>query len=101
MKKRCSRGRVGSIGNRLHVRKKGIPMSSLPKNDANACMVALAYAVAPDTWSGYGGVISAGPIPATATGSAGLNSGVQVGSDSVAGLPSSANRIAVIGRQNL
>ena len=46
--------------------------------------------VAPDTWSGYGGVINRGPIPAVARGSDGSNSGVHVGS---------VLRIAVIGRQ--
>jgi hypothetical protein len=45
-------------------------------------------------------VFNAGPIPAIATGSRGLNNGVQIGSASVAGLPSSF-LIAVIGLQKL
>ena len=54
----------------------------------------------PDGFSGNGGVAS-GACPA-ATGVAGSNSGVHVGSAVVAGLPSvSASRMAVIGRQEL
>ena len=49
----------------------------------------------PDGWSGNGGVVSGGTV-----GVAGSNSGRQLGSATVAGLPSvSASRIAVIGRQ--
>jgi hypothetical protein len=74
-------------------------------------MLALAYAVAPDGWSGYGGVPSGPPTPPIGSGEAGsggdvgkpaLNSGVQVGSATVSALPSVPPcRIAVIGRQNL
>jgi hypothetical protein len=74
-------------------------------------MLALAYAVAPDTWSGYGGVPSGPPTPPTGSGTAGsggdvgnpaLNSGVQVVSTTVSALSSvSPCRIAVIGRQKL
>src|SRR5436190_19613955 len=77
-------------------------MSSVPKNDWNACIVALAYAVWPDGWSGYGGVINAAGIaPAIEAGSDGSKSGVQPAASVVSGLPSvSAFLIAVIGRQN-
>src|SRR5438132_4189123 len=74
-------------------------MSSVPKNDSNARMLALAYDVAPDGWSGYGGVLSAGPTPPITGDKDGSNSGVQVGSAIVSGLPSmSACRIADHGR---
>jgi len=88
-----------SPGNRPLVAKNVI--SSVPKNDANACIAALAIDVAPEGWSGYGGVISAGcETPPIAGSSDGSNSGVHVGSATVAGLASlSACRIAVIGRQ--
>src|SRR5215218_6760828 len=63
-------------------------------------MLALAYVVAPDGCSGYGGVISAGPVPPIVGSSEGSNIGVQLGSATVFGFPSmSACRIAVIGRQ--
>src|SRR5947208_13608303 len=76
-------------------------MSSVPKNDWNACIVALAYAVWPDGWSGYGGVTNAGPAPPIEAGSDGSKSGVQPAAFVVSGLPSvSAFLIAVIGRQN-
>jgi hypothetical protein len=82
----------------------------VPKNDANACMLVLAYVVAPDGCSGYGGVPKGPPTPPIGSGLAGNggdvanpaeNNGVQVESDTVSGLPSSARRIAVIGRQKL
>src|SRR4051812_47693485 len=77
-------------------------MSSVPKNDWNACIVALAYEVAPDGWSGYGGVTNAGPTPAIDGSSDGSNNGFQLGAATVSGLPSvSAPRIAAIGRQKL
>jgi hypothetical protein len=82
----------------------------VPKNDANACVLALAYVAAPDGCSGYGGVTSDPPTPPIGSGLAGSrgevgnpaeNSGVPVGSDTVVGLPSSARRIAVTRRQKL
>src|SRR3982751_5735199 len=77
-------------------------MSSVPKNDWNACMVALAYVVAPDGCSGYGGVINAGPAPPIEAGSDGSKSGVQPASFVVPGLPSvSAFLIAALGRKKL
>src|SRR5512133_2338530 len=66
-------------------------------------MLALAYDVAPDGCSGYGGPVSSvgGPTPMIAGSvTEGSNSGFHVASWSVAALPSiSAFRIAVIGRQ--
>ena len=51
---------------------------------------------------GYGGVLRAGPTPPIAGLSVGWNIGSQVGSATVAALPSvSACRIAALGRQKL
>src|SRR4051794_14403910 len=63
-----------SPGDRLLVAKN--VRSSPPKKDANAFMLALAYAVAPDGGSGYGGVINGGPAPPIAGLSDGSNNGV-------------------------
>src|ERR687891_1614490 len=71
---------------------------SVPKNARSAYTVAPLMQVWPAGWSGKPGVTSGGPE----TGTVGSNSGTQVGSASVAGLPSdAASRMAVIGRQKL
>ena len=71
LKTRCS------VGNRVLVAKN--VMSSVPKNDVNASIAPHAAAFAPDGYSGYGGVISAGPAPAIAGLSDGSKNGVQLG----------------------
>src|SRR6266536_308815 len=71
---------------------------SVPKKFRSVCTNALVLQACPEGWSGKGGVTSGGGLQIGVVGS---NSGSQVGSASVAGLPSeSASRIAVIGRQN-
>src|SRR5262245_32184118 len=72
---------------------------SVPKKFCSVWTMALLAQEWAEGWSGNGGVASGG---GAMTGVAGSNSGVQLGSASVAGLPSvSASRIAVIGRQNV
>src|SRR6059036_3047082 len=71
---------------------------SVPKKFWSVCTNAPVLQACPDGWSGKGGVTSSGGWQ---TAVAGSNSGSQVGSATVSGLPSvSASRIAVIGRQN-
>src|SRR5207244_9548992 len=74
------------------------PILSVPKKFWSVFTNALVAQACPEGWSGKGGVTSDGRLQ---TGVDGSNNGSQVGSASVAGLPSvSASRIAVIGRQN-
>src|SRR5258707_7028611 len=74
------------------------PILSVPKKFRSVCTNAPVAEACPEGWSGKGGVTSDGR---TQTGVDGSNNGSQVGSATVAGLPSvSASRIAVIGRQN-
>ena len=71
---------------------------SVPKKFWSVCTKAEVALQWPDGWSGKGGVKRSGGLQ---TGVDGSNNGSQIGSASVAGLPSvSASRIAVIGRQN-
>src|SRR5437763_9835307 len=74
------------------------PILSVPKKFSSVCTNAAVAQACPEECSGNGGVTSGGGLQ---IGVAGSNSGSQVGSATLAGLPSvSASRMAVIGRQN-